>query len=71
MFKVEPRDEDPNVNIVLQSGMRTSDDKGKQPKEGGWVCKALEKEFGFDLKHAKEMFMEEEEKFSKESTSRI
>jgi len=69
MMREKPREEDPNVNIVLRSGMMTSDDKGKQPEEGGWVHKTPEKEVGFDLEHAKEMFMEEKKNFAKASTS--
>ena len=39
MIREEPRKEDPNVNIMLQSGMVTSDDNGNQLEEGGWVYK--------------------------------
>lgn len=46
----------------------TSDDKGKQPKEDGWVCKAPEKEVGFDLNHAKQTFMEAKKRFVEAST---
>ncbi len=45
MMRFEPRDEDPNVNIVLRSGITTGDDKGKQPGKNGWFRKAPEKEF--------------------------
>lgn len=38
--------------------MTTDGDKGKQPKEDRWVCKATEKEVTFDLNHDKETFME-------------
>ena len=69
MMEVEPREEDPNVNIVLWGGITTSDDKGKQPEEGGWICKAPEKEIGFDLEHVKETFMEVKKSFYKASTS--
>jgi len=69
MMREDPCEEDPNVNIMLRSGMRTSEDKGKQPEEDGWVCKALEKEVGFDLEHAKEMFMEVKKRFVEASTS--
>ena len=58
MMRAKPHKEDPKVNIVLQSGVTTNEDKGKQPVEGEWVRKALEKETGFDLKHVKETFME-------------
>lgn len=44
--------------------MMAGDDKGKQPKEGGWVHKATKKEVGFDLEHAKETFMEEKKSFA-------
>jgi len=44
MMRFEPRQEDPNVNIVLLSGITTGDDKGKQPEESVWVRKAPAKE---------------------------
>lgn len=69
MMRVEPCEEDPNVNIVLQSGVMTGDDKGKQPKERGWVHKALEREVRFDLERAKETFMESKKSFVETSTS--
>ena len=68
MMKSEPREEDPNVNIVLQSGITIGDDKGKQPKESVWVCKAPTKEPKFDLEHAKETFMEAKKSFMEAST---
>ena len=37
MMRDEPREEDPNVNIVLRSEMITGDDKGKKPEESEWV----------------------------------
>lgn len=33
MMRVEPHEEDPKVNIMLRSGMMTSEDKGKLPEE--------------------------------------
>ena len=33
MMRSELREEDPNVNIMLQSGITTRDDKGKKPEE--------------------------------------
>jgi len=68
MMRVEPREEDPNVNIVLRCGMTVGEDKGKQPREGVWVYKALEKEVGFDLECAKETFMEVKKRFTEAST---
>lgn len=70
MMRVEPHEEDQSVNIVLRSGITNGDDKGKQLKEDGWVWKALEKEVGFDLNHAKEMFVESKKSFVDASTSR-
>jgi len=67
---VEPCKEDPKVNIVLRSGAMTGEEKGRQPEEGEWVHKALEKETGFDLEHVKETFMEVKKSFAKASTSR-
>jgi len=57
------------VNIVLRSGTTTSEDKGKHPEESELVCKALEREVGFDLERAKETFMEEKKSFVEASTS--
>lgn len=68
-MRAEPREEDQSMNIVLRSGITTGHDKGKQLEEDGWVCKALEKEVGFDLAHAKEMFMEDKKSFVEASTS--
>ena len=68
-MRAEPREEDPNVNIMLRSGITTGDDKGKQTEESGWVRKAPEKEVGFDLECAKEMFMEVKKSFAEASTS--
>lgn len=33
MMRFEPREEDPNVNMILRSGATMGEDKGKQPKE--------------------------------------
>jgi len=33
MMKVEPREEDPNMNMVLRSDATTGEDKGKQLKK--------------------------------------
>lgn len=46
------------MNIEMRCGITTGDDKGKHPKEDGWVRKAREKEAGFDLACTKENFME-------------
>lgn len=43
MMGDEPQEEDESINLVLRIGMMTDTDKGKQPKEEGWVHKALEK----------------------------
>jgi len=68
MMRVEPREEDPKINIMLRSRTMTREDKGKQPTEGKWVCKALENETGFDLESAKETFMEAKKSFVEAST---
>lgn len=68
MMGVEPLDEDLNVNIALRSGMTTGDDKGKQPKDNGWVRKARENEIGFDLEPTKETFVEAKKSFVEAST---
>lgn len=70
MIRVEPNEEDPNVNIMLRSGLTIGDDKGKQPEEDGWVRKAPKKEISFDLEHVKETFMEAKKSFAKASTLR-
>ena len=49
MMRSEPCEEDPNVNMILRSGMTMGDDKRKHPEESTWVRKALEKEPEFDL----------------------
>lgn len=69
MTRVEPCEEDPNVNIMLRSGVMTGDDKGKQPVEDGWVYKAPKNEVGFDLDPVKETFMEANKIFVEASTS--
>lgn len=69
MMRFEHREEDPNVNIVLQSGIAIGDDKGKQPEDNTWVHKALAKEVDFDLEHGRETFMEAKKSFTKVSTS--
>lgn len=70
MMRSEPREEDPNVNIVLRSGITIGDDKGKQPKDSTWVHKALVKETEFDLECTREGFMEKKKSFTEASTSR-
>jgi len=52
MMRHEAYEEDHNVNIVLLSRIMTGDDKGKLLEKSGWVCKAQEKEVGFDLERA-------------------
>jgi len=69
MIRAEPCEEDPKVKIMLQSGTMTREDKGKQPVEGIWVHKALEKETELDLESAKETFMEAKKIFVEASTS--
>jgi len=70
MMRVEHREEDQSVIIVLRRGIIIGDDKGKQPEEDGWVHKVSEKEVGFDLAHANETFMESKKSFAEISTSR-
>lgn len=43
-------------------------DKGKQPEDNTWVCKALVKENVFDLEYACVTFMEAEKRFVEAST---
>lgn len=62
-------EEDLKVNIVLQSGLTTGVDKGKQPEDIIWVHKALVKEVEFDLERAKETFMEAKKSFIDTSSS--
>lgn len=69
MMRVGTREEDKSVNIMLRSGIKTGDDKGNQPEEDGWACKAPEKEVGFDLTSTKETFMEAKKIFVGVSTS--
>lgn len=69
MMRSEPREEDPNVNMMLKSGKTTGDDKGKQLEESAWVRKAPTKEPKFDLECTKEAFMEAKKSFTEASTS--
>ena len=69
MMRSEPCEEDINVNIMLRSGFTTWDDKGKQPEESTWVCKAPTKELEFDLERTKETLMEAKGSFYIASTS--
>ena len=71
MMRSDPCEEDPNVNIVLQSAISTGDDKGKQPEESTWGRKAPTKEPKFYLECAKETFMEAKRSFTDAYTSRI
>jgi len=67
-MRSEPREEDPNVNMMLRSATAIGEDKGKQPEEDTWAHKAPTKEPKFNLKHAKETFMEAKKSFTKAST---
>lgn len=69
MMKAEPREEDPNVNMVLKSGANKGEDKGKKLKENTWVRKAPIKQPKFDLERVKETFMEAKKSFAEASTS--
>ena len=69
MMRSEPREEDPNVNMMLKSGATIGKDNGKKPEEDTWVHKAPAKEPKFDLERAKETFMEAKKSFTEASTS--
>lgn len=69
MMRSELCKEDPNVNMVLRSGVTIREDKGKQIEEDTWVRKAPTKEPKFDLERAKETFMEAKKSFLEASTS--
>lgn len=69
MMRSKPHEEEPNVNIVLRSGIMMGDDKGKQPDESTWVHKAPVKEAEFDLERTRETFMEVKKSFADASTS--
>jgi len=69
MLKAKPHMEDPNVNMMLQSGTTIGEDKGKQPEADAWVCKAPPKQPDFDLEHTKETFIEAKKNFTEASTS--
>lgn len=51
MMRPELRKEDPNVKIVLRSGITMGDHKGKHLEDNTWVHKAPTKEAEFDLEH--------------------
>lgn len=69
MMRSELCEEDPNVNMMLRSGVTTREDKGKQPEEYTWVRKAPTKEPEFDLERARETFMEAKKSFKEAATS--
>ena len=69
MMRSEPCKESLNVNLMLRSNIMIGDDKGKQPEESAWVCKAPTKEPEFDLECVKETFMEAKKRFTEASTS--
>jgi len=68
-MRIELHEEDPNVNIVLRSGIVIGDDKGKQPEDSTWVLKAPAKEAKFDLERAQKTFIEAKKSFADTSTS--
>lgn len=57
MMNVEPREDEPHVNIVARSGATTGDDKGKKKVEETWVRKTIEKAPRFSILKEKETFM--------------
>lgn len=61
MMRFETREQDPNVNIVLQSGIAIGDDKGRQPEDSAWVRKAPSKEAEFDLERVRNIHGSKEE----------
>lgn len=69
MMRSEQHEEDPNMNMVLRSGVTIGEDKGKQPEEDTWVCKAPMKEPEFDLERIRETFMQAKKSFTEASTS--
>jgi len=68
MMRSEPREGDPNVNMMLRSGTTMREDMGKHPEESTWVRKAPTKEAKFDLECGKETFMEAKKSFTEAST---
>jgi len=69
MMRSKPHEEDPNVNIVLRSGITTGGDKGKQLEDITSVHKALTKEAEFDLECTCKTFMEAKKSFIEACTS--
>lgn len=69
MMRSEPCEEDPNVNIVLRSGIVIGDYKAKQLEDCTWVHKTPTKEAEFKLECAREAFMESKKSFIEASTS--
>jgi len=67
-MRSEPHKEDPNVNMMLRSGIATGEDKGKKHEENKWVREAHTKQHEFNLEHAKETFMEAKKSFVEVST---
>ena len=71
MMRSESCEEDPNVNMMLRSGITMSDVKGKEPEENVWVQKAPTKEPEFDLECVKETFMEAKKSFARPPLQRV
>lgn len=69
MMRSKLHEEDPNVNMVLRSGVTIEEDKGKQLEEDTWVRKASMKEPKCDLECTRETFLEAKKSFMKSSTS--
>lgn len=69
MMKSEPHEGDPNLNIVLRSGMMTRNDNRKKLEDNTFVRKALAKEAKFHLEHAREALMEAKKSFVEAPTS--
>jgi len=57
MMTVEPREDEPRINIITRSGAVMGDDKGKKKVEETWVRKTAEKAPGFSIQKKIEMFM--------------
>jgi len=69
MMMSEPRKEDPNMNMMLKSGVAIGKDKGKLTEVGLGVCKTPAKQHDFNLRHTKRTFMEAKKSFTEVSIS--
>ena len=59
MMRSEPCEDNPSVNIVMQSGITIDEDmeEGKKSVSDTWVHRSSEKNVGFYLQREKEVYL--------------